>query len=361
MKADFYFDIVCPYAYMASLRVDSCFDEVSWKPILLIPGRSMTDWPEVRQRRIEEDLIREARRHGLELSKPPDHPRRSVYAMRVVLAAADVRGAAARFFRAYWQEHLRVQDKEVCRQLASELGVDPACVDDDHPLKAATAAATERGVFGVPTVVTERGMFWGADRLHLAAGKAAEGFGVPSGRVRFFHDFASPFSYLASTQIASVAADVEWVPILLGALFKGIGTPMVPLHAFAKAKQDYLLKDLQDWSEHWGVPLNFSSRFPVRTVLALRVSILEPRAIHPLYRATWVEDRDIGEPDVVREVLREAGLDSDVVDRQREARDVLFQNTQEAQRRGVCGVPTYETSGALIWGQDRLWTLKEFL
>ena len=43
MKADFYFDIVCPYAYMASLRVDSCFDEVDWKPILLVPGGS--PWP----------------------------------------------------------------------------------------------------------------------------------------------------------------------------------------------------------------------------------------------------------------------------------------------------------------------------
>jgi hypothetical protein len=45
--------------------------------------------------------------------------------------------------------------------------------------------------------------------------------------ISFFHDFSSPYSYLASTQIQALADDwgvqLELRPMLLGALFKAIG------------------------------------------------------------------------------------------------------------------------------------------
>ena len=43
-------------------------------------------------------------------------------------------------------------------------------------------------------------------------------------KLTFYYDFSSPWSYLASTQVERVAkecnADLEFVPFLLGALFK---------------------------------------------------------------------------------------------------------------------------------------------
>ena len=376
MRADFYYDIVCPYAYMASLRVDEVFDEVVWRPILLggvfqaigSPPVPADTWPEVRQERVDEDLLREAVRHGVALSKPLDHPRRTVYAMRLILAAPIERRreVSARMFKAYWQEHLRIDDRVVVATLAREMGLDPRCIDDPEVkarLKSDSDAAAERGVFGVPTVFTERGMFWGADRLHLAAGRPPKDWGAPTGTLRFFHDFSSPFSYLASTRIEQVAATVEWVPILLGALFKAIGTPMVPLHSFSASKQAYLRKDMLDWAEHWGVDFTFPSVFPVRTVLALRVSLLEPRLIAPLYRAVWVRDLDVSLPEVVRGLLRENGLDEGLVEAASDP-DVkmrLRDNTEHARTLGVCGVPTSAVGDALVWGQDRLWTVRELL
>jgi 2-hydroxychromene-2-carboxylate isomerase len=51
--------------------------------------------------------------------------------------------------------------------------------------------------------------------------------------VTFYYDFSSPFSYLGATQVERVCAargaTVRWRPFLLGALFKSIGTPDVPL------------------------------------------------------------------------------------------------------------------------------------
>ena len=50
----------------------------------------------------------------------------------------------------------------------------------------------------------------------------------------FYFDYSSPWSYLGFERLSQLAKDVypvnlkiEWVPILLGALFKNIGTPNV--------------------------------------------------------------------------------------------------------------------------------------
>ena len=45
-----------------------------------------------------------------------------------------------------------------------------------------------------------------------------------------------------------------WVPILLGALFRDIGTPDVPMFAMNSTKQAWAVSDLRDWADWWGVP-----------------------------------------------------------------------------------------------------------
>ena len=58
-----------------------------------------------------------------------------------------------------------------------------------------------------------------------------------SAKLTFYFDYASPWSYLATIRmeellrsVAPVSVCVEWVPILVGALFKKIGTPMVSIY-----------------------------------------------------------------------------------------------------------------------------------
>lgn len=57
-----------------------------------------------------------------------------------------------------------------------------------------------------------------------------------SSHLSFFFDYASPWSFLAMERmkdllcsVQPVNVKIEWIPILLGALFKEIGTPMVAL------------------------------------------------------------------------------------------------------------------------------------
>ena len=151
---------------------------------------------------------------------------------------------------------------------------------------------------------------------------------------------------------------MRWRPILLGALFRQIGTPIVPLFAMGAAKQAWYAAELDRWAAHHGVPFSFPTTFPVRTVLPLRVSLVAPEATMPLYRALWVDDRDIGQPEVVRAVLSELGLDADAILAQASApptKAALRAHSEAAVEAGVCGVPSFHVDGThLVWGQDRL-------
>jgi len=383
-KITFYYDIVCPYAYIASQRIEALAARsgatVDWTPVLLggiyksiaAPQVPSTTWSAAKARLGALDLHRQASYHRVSIRFPTAHPRRTVSAMRLLVGASGPARVALShaLYRAYWVEGADISDRAVLDGIARSHGVDPACIDSPQ-VRAALFETTEKavaaGAFGVPSMVVDGVLWWGQDRLNLVE-RALTGQRPPEspspsrgGSLRFFHDFSSPFSYLASTQIARIAArhgaQVEWMPILLGGLFRSIGTPDVPLLTMSAAKQAYVRRDLSDWADWWGVPFSFPTTFPVRTVLPLRVSIAEPAAIPHLYRALWAEDRDIGSPEVVAAVLTEAGLDAAVLIRQASdpnVKAVLRANTEAAEAAGVCGVPTVELGGALIWGQDRL-------
>jgi 2-hydroxychromene-2-carboxylate isomerase len=45
---------------------------------------------------------------------------------------------------------------------------------------------------------------------------------------------------------------IELKPFLLGALFRDIGTPLVPMEGMPEAKRMYARKDMDDWDRYWG-------------------------------------------------------------------------------------------------------------
>jgi 2-hydroxychromene-2-carboxylate isomerase len=76
--------------------------------------------------------------------------------------------------------------------------------------------------------------------------------------IEFWYDFSSPWTYLASTQLESVVqgagGNLIWRPMLLGAVFKQVGTPDVPALAMPEPKRNYYSRELDLWAEHWNVP-----------------------------------------------------------------------------------------------------------
>ncbi len=181
-----------------------------------------------------------------------------------------------------------------------------------------------------------------------------------------FFDFSSPFAYLGASQAQAVAdrtgAELRWRPMLLGGVFRAIGGEMVPLKSFTAVKQRYVSLELHRWAEHWGVPFQFASRFPMNTVKSQRIVCqLEPAQrggfVARTFAAFWAEDLDISDDGVLTSILQDLGLPVDLLagTQDQSVKDMLRASTDEAVERGVFGAPTWFVNGALMfWGQDRL-------
>ena len=134
-----------------------------------------------------------------------------------------------------------------------------------------------------------------------------------------------------------------WKPILLGGLFRDIGTPMVPIFAMSPAKQTYMMKDIQDWASWWCVPFQMPSFFPVNTILPLRLSLLYPQLTPRFYQALWGDGIDISNPELVASILEEEGIPAEHALQQAKdplVKQQLFDNNQLAKEKGVFGVPS---------------------
>lgn len=396
-KLEFYFDVQCPFAYLGSTQIRALSKaagaELVYKPMLLggvytaLDAGSPYKTPQAPQR-VRMNAL-DARRWAdfwrVPLHFPAGHPVHTVLAMRAVIASGDMPRAAHALFEAAWPRGEAVSDRNVILRTLSGAGFGDAeeiLVRAESPavkaeLRERTDEAIGRGVFGAPTFFIGEQQFWGQDRLDFVAralglshheSPSPELTAPASSEVEIWFDYSSPFAYLAITQIERVAAEagarVRYRPFLLGGLFRSIGTADVPMLAFSPAKQRYISQDLARWAAHWGVPFRFTTRFPMRTIAPLRVTcgLLReapsdaPRLIQAIYRALWVEDRDISQPDVLREICGQHGLDPALVERADapENKRALLEAGEEALALGLCGAPTCVVRGKLYWGQDRL-------
>ena len=183
--------------------------------------------------------------------------------------------------------------------------------------------------------------------------------------VEFFYDFGSPTVYLAATQLpriaGSVGATIDWRPMLLGGVFKSTGnqSPVV-----VPAKAAYMNDDLERFAKRYGVPFRFNPHFPINTLALMRgaVAYQADAVVSSTYReaiftAIWVEARNLNEPDVIGQVLGDAGLDpAELMNSigEQTVKDQLIANTEEAVNRGVFGAPTFFVGDQMFFGQDRL-------
>lgn len=195
--------------------------------------------------------------------------------------------------------------------------------------------------------------------------------------IEFFFDCSSPWTYLAFHNIQPLAAElgaaIRWRPILVGGVFNSVN----PSVYFARehpvpAKQNYQLKDMQDWARHTGLAIKFPPTvFPVNSVKVMRGCILlEPQGkLVPFARAAfelyWGEDRDISSDAVLAQACARAGVDAAALSAgiaRQEIKDALKANTDELIRRGGFGSPTLFVNGEdMYFGNDRLPLVRDAL
>ncbi len=176
-------------------------------------------------------------------------------------------------------------------------------------------------------------------------------------KLEFFFDFSSPFAYLAASQVVGLAnrtgAQLVLRPLLLGGLFRELGTEDAPILGMTELKRQATLVDLGRWARWWGLPLQWPAAFPLRTVLPLRVFLGSPTAdrMNHIFAAAWGRGEDIARP----EVLAAIGVTGAELAAAADQRGPLLAATDYARDSGVFGVPAFRLNeGALFWGQDRL-------
>jgi 2-hydroxychromene-2-carboxylate isomerase len=191
--------------------------------------------------------------------------------------------------------------------------------------------------------------------------------------VEFYFDVGSPAAYLAWKRMPQLCqeahAAIGYKPMLLGGVFQATGNHS-PTTVPAKGR--YMTSDLQRFAQRHGIPFNHNPFFPINTLTLMRgatgLQMRDEARLVPyvdaVYRAIWVDGKDMNDPAVVGAVLQEAGFDPMALlgmANDPEVKERLKAVTQDAVARGVFGAPTFFVDGQMYWGQDRLDFVKEAL
>jgi 2-hydroxychromene-2-carboxylate isomerase len=187
MIADWYFDFVSPFAYLQSelLAAGGLGFEVRYRPVLfagLLGVHGQKGPAEIATKRAftYRFCLWQARRLGIPLKFPPEHPFNPLPLLRLALACDATPDAVHRIFRFVWADG-RLPDLPIeWAELTGLLGVpdadariaSPAVKDE---LRRNTDEAIARGVFGVPTLALGDELFWGADATAMAVDYVAAG------------------------------------------------------------------------------------------------------------------------------------------------------------------------------------------
>lgn len=208
--------------------------------------------------------------------------------------------------------------------------------------------------------------------------------------IDFYFDFISPYAYLASCRLPSIAEKygyaINYIPIDLTAAKLAAGNTG-PASAQIPPKLRYATADLMRWAKKYGVPFALftkksgasggeppgkvelpkelldSSRAN-KAVYFARDNGREREYIELMFRNTFGAGALVGDDNVLRATINELGWDADAVFtfvHSENAARTYEEANNAAQARGVFGVPTMIVDEEMWWGNDRLDMLEEYL
>lgn len=182
--------------------------------------------------------------------------------------------------------------------------------------------------------------------------------------IEFLFDIGSPTTYLAYRRLPAIAARigaaVDYVPVLLGGIFKATGNAPPGLVA---ARGRWMTIDMARYAAREGITLAMNPDFPINTITGMRI-LTGARGtadfaplVEALFSAMWEYPRNLGDAEILAATLTAAGFDPAAQlarANDPDTKAALVNATETAVRRGAFGAPTFFVGDEIFFGQDRL-------
>jgi 2-hydroxychromene-2-carboxylate isomerase len=191
--------------------------------------------------------------------------------------------------------------------------------------------------------------------------------------VACYYSLSSPWAYFGGPRLDEIVKRRGAKLVLKPFDFQEVvpRTGGVPLRTRPEPRRTYHALELDRWRKHLGMPLNLEPRHypkdgkplgwnkpPGWMVIAAQQRGLDaPRLSHALLKALWADERNTADPAVRIAVANENGLPGKellAAESSEETQSLYEKYSEEAEKLGVFGAPTYVLNGERFWGQDRL-------
>mgnify|MGYP003338508568 FL=1 len=175
-KVDWYFDFISPFAYLQFSQFKRFENDLSITIHPVVFGALLKHWGQLGPAEIVPKRIFtyrffkwKADRLGIEYTMPPSHPFNPLPALLSCIAGNSTYEVTKEIFDIIYKQGEQPDQKEGREKLETLLNKYPSEYSelDESALKKIlrtnTSRAIENGVFGVPTFVVDRQIFWGGD------------------------------------------------------------------------------------------------------------------------------------------------------------------------------------------------------
>jgi len=183
---DFYFDFISPYSYLAYQKIKSLknFSEINinYKPMLLgglhkLGGITAPAFNERKLKNMKNDCELVASKNKIPFYWNVKFPINSLYLMRgyLVIDKKLKKDYFELSFNAYWKDNIDISSEKNVNSILDKSKINKKKFFEDiqnikikEELKKLTNLAFENNIFGAPTFVVNKKIFWGQDRLNYA-------------------------------------------------------------------------------------------------------------------------------------------------------------------------------------------------
>ena len=183
-KIHFYFDFISPYSYFAWRKLPTLAEkysrEIEAHPVVF--GKLLDKWGQLgpaeippKRNWLNEYCLRYAALNGFKYDPPKKHPFNPLAALRMSLkevSGVDQLKVIDLIFEAGWSHGADLGDIPTLISLLTKQSIDGESLshkvlelDIKELLISETSAASEKGVFGVPTIVIDDNLFGGNDQM----------------------------------------------------------------------------------------------------------------------------------------------------------------------------------------------------